>query len=304
MTTLKNLGTTGLSMSQAQSISNLCNQASVQITSELSKINNFTARVTVNEKSHVTVQGNEIPKDIIAILQKKANYAACQAFLMECIKAKDNALKELRLSSFVNNIPKPELGNLKESKKLQLVDENWGMEQLTSGEWCEYIEQEAIAAHLGQFIHNKGKLTTLREQLPSIPSIEWMEVKTGEKTPVEITPHHNSEELLALHNKIAELHRIAESRVNYFKAKIKNAVTTENARRASEIEIDNNAISVYNQEINDKYKAELRKWNDNNQTLLVNFEKTRNESIQRVSALRIIVDSRFQKTIDEFLTKE
>jgi hypothetical protein len=48
-----------------------------------------------------------------------------------------------------------------------------------------------------------------------------MNIKDGEKTPVEIKIHHNSEDLLKIHEELAALHRQYEQRVNYFKAKVK-----------------------------------------------------------------------------------
>ena len=56
------------------------------------------------------------------------------------------------------------------------------------------------------------------------------EVQDGKKTPVKVTKHHHSQSLMQLHEDIAEQHRQYEQRVNYFKAKVKNLVSDENAR--------------------------------------------------------------------------
>jgi hypothetical protein len=43
------------------------------------------------------------------------------------------------------------------------------------------LEAEAMASHLGQFIHNRGKLDKMRREVADLPSIEWLTVKEGEK---------------------------------------------------------------------------------------------------------------------------
>ena len=47
------LSSKGLSMSQAQSISNLCNQRSKEITNKLGDINNISKHLTIGEDTYV-----------------------------------------------------------------------------------------------------------------------------------------------------------------------------------------------------------------------------------------------------------
>jgi hypothetical protein len=114
------------------------------------------------------------------------------------------------------------------------VNEKWGWDQLTVAEYNEFLEAEAFAAHIGQFIHKGGKLDQLRAELPTIKTLEFMEIETGKKTPMTISVHHKADDLMELHEELAGLHRGYEQKVNYFKAKVKNAVTAENARIAKE----------------------------------------------------------------------
>ena len=89
------LASTGLSLSQAQSISNLCNQRALEIAAKLSGVNNYKKCIEVptsngGSKNHTLVVGKPLPKDVVDLLTEKARLHGCQAFLMENIKAKDS----------------------------------------------------------------------------------------------------------------------------------------------------------------------------------------------------------------------
>ena len=112
-----------------------------------------------------------------------------------------------------------------------------------------------------------------------------------------ITP----EQLSQLHESLSAAHRNAEKRVNYFKAKIKNLVTIENARISKENSIEQNRVNVINQKINEEYNSAYSKWSGEYTEAMHLFESARNEEIQEVAALKIEVPLLFKPTIDMFL---
>jgi len=59
------LASKGLSLSQAQSISNLCHQRANQISIDLNNSNNHSKKVTIGAKVHETVKGRQLPKDVV-----------------------------------------------------------------------------------------------------------------------------------------------------------------------------------------------------------------------------------------------
>jgi len=89
----------GLSLSQAQSVSNLCNQSAIEIGAVLIVVNNLSKTVSVDGVDKTTVTGKPLPTNLVELLKKKAGLHACQAFLMENIKAKDVMLKAARTAS-------------------------------------------------------------------------------------------------------------------------------------------------------------------------------------------------------------
>jgi hypothetical protein len=295
------LSTKGLSLSQAQSISNLCNQACRDIDSKLSNINNASKELTLNGGTYVETQGHPITGNIHILLKSKATLHATQAFLMENIRAKDMLLKEIQNKPFIFDQEEPEYPELPQFYPTSLVDENWGWAQLSNKEYNEYLEAEAFASHYGQFIHKGGKLDKLRTELPGLKTLEWIEVEAGKKTPLKVNIHHTIDQLGVIHEELAAVHRTHEQKVNYYKAKVKNLVTQENARisrgnadaQAKVNEERDNLMTAYRAE-REKYLADYRKAS-------MEFEEARQKEIQEAVVLRIEVDARFKPVVDSFL---
>lgn len=299
-----NLSKKGLSLSQAQSISNLCNQRALFIDSQLSSVNNFSKKIKVDGEEHVIQQGNRLSENVVDLVKEKAGLHACQAFLMENIKAKDTMLNNIRTGKAnILDIEVPRTPTLNQPELLDEVDEEWGWEQLTTGEFNEYLEAESYAAHIGNFIHKRSILDELRKELPNIPSVEWMTIEDGKKTPVTIHVHHKANELLEVHEKFAAEHRKYEQRVNYFKAKVKNLVTKENARVAKlNADAVNNANEL-NENLQAEYKQAMVLYNSQVNVRKSDFEKLRQSQIEEISSYRINIDARFQDTVDKFLNE-
>jgi hypothetical protein len=228
---MKHLSTKGLSMSQAQSISNLCNQRALEIQREIDSYNNCSKSITISRETYMMQEGLVISEDILDKLRTKGELHATQAFLMEAIKNKESEIGRIRnLRPDTSHLVAPVREYAPDYEILYDVEEAWGWAQLSDSEYSEYLQEEALASHLGQFIHKNGKLSELRRELPNISTLEWFEVEDGRKTPVKVTKHHHPSSLMELHEEVAELHRKHEQRVNYFKAKVKNLVSDENAR--------------------------------------------------------------------------
>jgi hypothetical protein len=295
------LHTNGLSLSQAQSISNLCFQRTQDIESELFNLNNVEKTLKIGAETYVETSGKPIPPNIIELIKEKATLHATQAFLMENIKMKDTLLKEEKTKKFNSPLLYPDYPSLNEVEEKELIDESWGWEQLSIIELNEYYEAEAYASHIGQFIHKNSVLDKLRKELPTLKTLEWITVKDGEKTPLKVKIHHTQEQLLGIHNELASLHRKYEQKVNYYKAKVKNLVTQENARIAKENADEYNRINAINKILLDEYQNNVKDIDAQNLKLKQVFEQERQENIKNIASLRINVDPRFQSVIDLFL---
>jgi hypothetical protein len=295
------LSTKGLSMSQAQSISNLCNQRSKDITAKLADINNVSKILKIGDETYTETQANPMPTNVVELLTEKARLSATQAFLMENIKAKDTLIKEIQYDDFEYAVPAPQKPKTVAKELPSLVNEDWGWSQLSVNEYNEYLEAEAYAAHIGQFIHKGGKLDKLRSELPTIKTLEFMEIEVGKKTPMKVSIHHTPEQLLEIHEELASLHRNYEQKVNYFKSKVKNSVTTENARIANERANIQAEVNEINGKQDAEYNTAMDKWRAEYTKATNEFEAKRQERIKEAANMKIDVDSRFQPVIDMFL---
>ena len=295
------LSSKGLSMSQAQSISNLCNQRSKDITAQLADINNVSKELTIGSETYIETKGNPIPANIVQLLQDKARLAATQAFLMENIKAKDELINDIKSERFVYDVEQP-VRPTTISKNLPMeVDEDFGWDTLTTSEYNEFLEAEAYASHIGQFIHKGGRLDRLRAELPTIKTLEFMEIEVGKKTPLKVTVHHTPLQLLAIHEELAALHRGYEQKVNYFKSKVKNAVTSENARIQKERGNIQGEVNQQNSDLANAYKLAYEQWSADQYKAQHEFEEKRQGRIQDAVNLKIEVAQRFQDVVNEFL---
>jgi hypothetical protein len=293
----------GLSMSSAQSISNLCFQRARTIDAQLDNINNAEVSIKVGDETYYQTVKKEIPSNLVALLTQKAGLHAVQGFLMENIKAKDNMLNEIKNRPFLYEIEAPERPKTEYANTLGVVGEAWGKDQLSLSEINEFLEVEAIASHIGQFIHKGSTLDRLRTELPTLSTLQWISMKDGERTPMKVTPHHTIEQLAEVHEELAGLHRNAEKRVNFFKAKIKDLVTLENARIA-QVNADEIArVNGVNQTANEEYRIKFNEYQASYQKASQDFEAERNKELKEKASLKIEVPERFKPLVDEFLSQ-
>ena len=295
------LSTKGLSLSQAQSISNLCNQRSIELSNTLSDVNNVEKTLTIGSDTYIETPAKPLPANVVKLIQEKARLAATQAFLMENIKAKDSLIKSIQKENYYPTATRPESPEYVEVELKDLVTEEWAWNELSAAEYNEFLEAEAYAAHIGQFIHKGGTLDRLRTELPKIKTLEFMEIETGKKTPMKVAVHHTSAQLLEIHEELANTHREYEQKVNYFKSKVKNAVTKENARIANENGDAVAKANEANQILRDEYRKLNEEWSAFVRKETQEFEAKRQGRIEAAVALKIDVAPRFQPVVDEFL---
>ena len=128
------LASKGLSLSQAQSISNMCFQRAQEIDRSLNAVNNISKSITFDGNTLSIVEGNPLPHPsrVITMLTEKSQLHAAQAFLIENINAKTAMLNEIRSLDCGFNLPMPRRDHSLELNELDLVAESWGWEQLTA----------------------------------------------------------------------------------------------------------------------------------------------------------------------------
>ena len=298
---MKNLAKTGLSLSQAQSISNQCFQKCVTMEQLILNLNTHSKNIIVDGIGYEVLSANPVPADILAQLQAISRYHACQAFLRESMQAKDKLMAEIKNKIFTPTANTPDSPEYHKLILKDYVNEQNAWDNLTATEQAEYLDVETQAAHIGKFIHKDGHLTKMRNHLAKLPNIEWTDVKVGEKTPIRVTKHHTETQLLKIHEKLAKVHREAEQKVNYFKSKMKNWISEENAK-INKLNAEEQAnIQAKNSEIREAHETAMRAYSATIGQEISLFEAQRNLDMKEAAALRITVDPRFQPVIDELL---
>ena len=294
------LSTKGLSMSQAQSISNLCNQKVKLLDSKLYNVNNVKKVFSYNGEEYTLQEGLPLPNDIVKMLEEKSSLYALQAFLMENIKAKESLLKEVKTEICI--YPEPPQKPVYENVAIEfVVDENWGWKQLTKNEYNDYLINESHASHIGQYIHNNGILDNLRKTFTKDLNFQTVELQKDVKVPLRIIPNHSEDKLFTLHQELANLHRKYEQKVNYYKAKVKNLVSDENARIARDNAKKISEVNSFNEKLGEEYSKLWKEYSDNKVKLSQEFEEKRMGKIKEISAYRIEIPSDLQSLVDEFV---
>jgi hypothetical protein len=271
----KFISTSGLSMSKAQSISNICNQRAKYIDSLLTNVNNVSKHFKQSDGEIYMKQiGKPLPVNVLELLNDKSSYHALQAYLMEAVKYKDNLLEIEKYNSFKTELIFPLTPNYIPTTSIKEVDEKWGWEQLSEKEYCEYLEAETYASHIGQYFHRGGVLDNLRKNYNSDLELSFIELKKDEKIPITSTPNHTEKYLIDLHENLANVHREYEQKVNYYKSKVKNLVSNKNIEISkinsdilTKAEVANKKLrQEYNELVNDyntKLSLESLEFNEN-----------------------------------------
>ncbi len=305
-------GVKGLSLSQAQSISNSCNQRMMEIDRKIENLNNCSKTLEFNGKEMVFQNANPVPSDFVELVIKKGKYSALLAFLRENIKYKDELIFSTQRKQFQYEGDAPVMGELEHftSKPLHPLtdkpDATWGWSKLTNKELAEYWEAEAMAAQIGNVIHKDRTLDKLRKELVVIEPLTFHNPNKSSSTNAVMYPviskiHHTPENLLQIHEELASRHREYEQKVNSFKARIKSMATEENAKISEENAKKQAEVNQKNSKVREKYSSDIAEYDSKVKEETFTFEKTRQEKIKEYVSLKIDIIPMFQSTIDEFL---
>ena len=293
------LSKTGLSITQAQSISNLCNQHCVEIDNLLQNINIISKEFTFNQELFKEQEASKIPTNLVELLTKKGEYASLQAFLMENIKLKDSLLLQTENTYFQFKEESPMQPKFINPKGLPRVTEI----ELSAEDRIDYLIQESYASQIGKFIHKGEKLDTLRKEASNTPLVEWKKIDSNITIPIKNTIHTTPEELFQIHLELVEIHRTHAQKLNYYKAKMKNQLSDLNEAIAKKNSADyEKASSKYEKELQE-YNEELRKYGERHHKALYTFQEEKEKEMKRIAALRISIPEIFKPLVDTLLKK-
>jgi len=292
-------------MTKAQALSNLANQIASMHLNELENVSATKETITLlNGDKHV-LKGQTVISfaDVKVRLDEIQKYRALQAYLMEALKAKVNALAEAKFEAFDNPHEAPEKPQYEDEPKLEPATESDMFDKFTLETKAEYISNVAKAAVIGKFIHRTGKLTTMRTAVNDIAEARFMELEPGKKTPIVIDRLYTPEELLELHSELSAKHQALEQQINYIHATVNNSMLAEDNREAIVINRLRADVNTENNNLRAAYEVALAEYLANTATARATFTTEKANRINAISRLKIVIPDLFKDLVAEMLTK-
>ena len=287
---MKNLlGAGGLTSSEANHITNITKELVKDINSKSANMPLVTSKATVNGKTY-PLDSNKAIEGWVDLIGRKGELYSLSAWLKTGIKGKEDELK--RLDTLTQNInmeatmSQTNLEGLKPLVARPRVPQTTFLaylNTLTTKERCEYLSNEAMASHIGQFVH---KFDEVREQLLGFEVTTLKELKNE----IIIEEHellYEKEDLIDGFFQLQKQHRDFEKSVNYWKAQHKKwerLMLDEYAEQVIIVDGKNREIQIYNANLKtvatEKLLAEVR------------------SDKALISQLKIIIPKDLQATLD------
>lgn len=294
----------GISSSQANHVANLIKEKNKVVEAELN--NTASYREVLTKDGEKFTLKNPIPVDLLNLSQKEGELYALSSWFREAIKARDTLL------TYYKQCPGTEFGELPKTPVLQIPEkvnistpakatEADILATFSIKELAEYWTLEAKAAHIGKRIHKGGVVANIREQiLANKDSVTSFTVMDGKHYPVTLSKVYDLTEVTEAFDKLQDIHRQYESKLNFYKAKIQNGITELDAKRQSEFkaaqEAENNK---YNSELLE-YQGVMRQYQEAVAVQNAANEAARANKLREVSAWKIAIPDELLPVYQQF----
>lgn len=281
------LGKQGINISEASRITNFIKELvkGIDVTVDNFKIISSTTKRDGEELKMDTVEKIDDWKGSIL---KKSKYYSLSAWLMEGVKHRESLIAKRRGENF-DQTKVEGLEPLPEQPVKPPTDLNTYLHTLNVKELATYYTNEALASHVGKFIHN---FDTLRGKLERFEPVTFQKVNERETLTVKNTLVYNTEELLGDVESLISTHRDAEKVTNKVKANHKDFIAeTERTYLTERTKWTLEYNNVF-QKNNAKIQAEMNE-----------YEIQKTKELQELSTLKIVIPKELQPIMDEVLEK-
>lgn len=274
-----------VSMSEANHVANLCGEISKSLASSIQSAGAF--QETVNVDGNCVVLRNPSKIDLVEASTKEGEVYALSAWLREGIKAKDallNLVQGADTDKFANEGEFPTY-KIPNPPQLQIFTEDDAIGEFTIAERAEYYRLEAFAAHIGKRIHSSNKedgvVAKVRDQVISFTPSRMVRFESGpgpKDYPSTCTLIYTTEEVDKAFFSLQELHREYNSKLNAFKARIKNLMTLRNTEYRKAY---NQALNEY-ESVQESYRASINKFRSQ-------MEERRLALVKQIAGYKIVI---------------
>jgi hypothetical protein len=288
-------GKNGITSTEANFIANVAKEKCEASVKKLSGIKLYQVEMSsLDSEKKIMALGETNLDWINESLTKIGRLTTLIAWLREAIKEKDKQLEEIDEMDITEWLEKenrvmpeyPERPSRRNAITETQVREKWGIDKQQF-----YWSLEAFAATYGRYIHPSGSISKAREEAHKALSTPITKEGSGRDTilyyntptvPIELI----DEKFLEYQN----TYRSYERELNALKSEIKEAVSADEVKTASEYDI---AVKEYKDKF-DKISAQ--------QSIISNdFYKWKTEQRNRISALKIVIPEALESIYKEIV---
>jgi hypothetical protein len=292
------LSKNGLSMSDGNHIANMAKEWALEYESYLNSLQ--TKKRELDSKVLVDPQAKELEEIKEAVLNIAQLYRT-SAWFREAIKVKNQVMDDIANREFLS-VSFNEMRPQQPYVERKTVTEQDIIEKWSFSDRFEYLSLEAEAAHIGKQIHSGGNINRIRQEC--LDKVEWVKdtiLQGGARNDVflKVTNVYDSNKVSELFFDLQKEHRQKESRLNYFKARIKNELSQANIEaerdfRAAQDEAD----QIYNKEVLE-WEKRRDAWNSKTTKDRSEFEEQRSRDMKEAAALKLVIPAQLEKTVND-----
>ena len=294
----------GLSMSEANHTANMINQINVAINARILNANAIKETLTFDGKEIEILRGQKEP-ELLNLCQREGTLYGLSAWLREAVKAKDSLLQHIRIADAKDFMVEegdvvPEFDReapaMSRLPKAVAITEDHVLATFSIAERSEIFQLEAEASHIGKKIHSTGQIDRMRNSIMHFSPFRMQSFNDGaakKDYPVTAEIVYTQGEIDVVYFELQKKHREVESKLNWYKAKIKNDVNAMQAEanknytllvQETTADYDKNMLEYTNKRKN--YINDLQK-------MQAVAEERRIQLISEVSKLKVVVPNRF-----------
>ena len=274
------LAKTGLTSSEANHVTNIVKELVKDLDAKSSNMPLTTSKVIRN--------GEELPMDTHVrvedwkeLILKRGKLYSLSAWLKSGIKLKERELDSIEYSDFDGDIPQEPLEKMPRTPETSF---DVYLDSLSTKDRNDYLSNEAMAAHVGNFVHNFDRV---RNEFDKFVPTGFQKLD-DEVVTIKTEQLYTKAEVLNGFFELQKEHREAEKKVNYYKAQHKDwekAILDAHSEVVNGVNSRNKDIKIKNNQVAT--------------SILSTFEADKRKKKKEISALRILIPKALQSTLDE-----
>ena len=268
-----------LTASHANFIANMAKEMAKDLKAPYTHVHSLNKQIELDSKV-ISITDYKLPN--VSDVTKIGELYALTGWLREAIKAKDRVLEDIDDNNNYDVLTSPKydhmLDGIKEVQRPLLITyvANDDREVFNISEHADYLLEEAIAAHIGQLIHENTHID--RERKLSLSGHEDLiqEMKNGS---ISVAKFNTVEGFNEMYYKLQSIYRDAEKKNNYNKAKMRNLNSTAEqnflVEAKEKYEADNVIYNKYLSEVESsrsKYEQERNKFKSDSRKLTLELK--------------------------------